>query len=172
MIRVNVNEAFSITVTLIDETTGQVATGKTVYYDIRKQPGDLPLSPAVSGTLSESTVSAGIYKAMATIDTAGTYLIYATCSEFLPNIEEVVVVPEYNRHYNTSVEDVIRTSATPNASQVARNVGLGRTDYVVTKIKPDHAVDWGDPATVSGIVYAHYNTTDDDIPFLMGGSGV
>lgn len=172
MIRVNINEIFPITVSLVDETTGLPATGKDVYYDVRLQPDDLPLTPAMSGYLSESTVEPGIYTGLEYINTAGTYLVYATCSGFIPNTEEIVVRPNYNRHYNTSVEDVIRTTATPNASQAVRKVGLGKTDYVVTRIKPESATDWTHPATVSGIVYAHYRELDDDVPFLMGGSGV
>lgn len=172
MIRVNVNETFPITVALIDETLGVAATGKTVYYDIRLQPADTPLAPPLTGILSESTVEPGIYTSMETIDTPGTYLVYATCSGFLPNTEEVIVSYNYNRHYNTSVEDVIRSSAIPTASQTVRNVGLGKTDYVVTRIKPDSAANWSDPATVSGVIYAHYRTIDDDVPYLMGGPGV
>jgi hypothetical protein len=172
MIRVNVSETFPITVTLVDEFNGIPATGKTVLYDVRQQPNDIPLVPAMTGTLIESTVEPGIYTNMETINTAGTYLIYATCSGFLSNTEEVIVTPNYNRHYNTSVEDVIRTTVTPNASQTARKVGLGKTDYIITRIKPDSAVDWSHPATVSGLVYAHYREMDNDTPFLMGDSGV
>jgi hypothetical protein len=172
MIRVNISETFPITVSLIDESSGTAATGRTVLYDIRQQPNDVSLVPTKTGILTESTVEPGIYTKMETIDTAGTYLIYATCSGFLSNTEEVIVSPDYNRHYNTSVEDVIRTAIIPNASQAIRNVGLGKTDYIITRIKPDSAADWTHPATVSGFVYAHYREMDEDNPFLMGGSGV
>jgi hypothetical protein len=172
MIRVTVNEVFPVTVSLVDETTGQVATGQDVYYDIRRQPNDAVLSPPVAGSLTESTIEPGIYNALESINQEGTYVVYATCSGFLPNTEEIIVAPNYNRHYNTAVEDVIRSSATPTASQAARKVGLGKTDYVITRIKPDHAADWTDPATVSGVVYAHYRELDDDVPFKMGGPGV
>ena len=172
MIRVNENETFPITVSLIDEVLAIPATGKTVYYDVRELPGDLPLSPALSGTLPESPVEPGIYKTLASIDEAGTYVVYATCSGFIPNTENIIVSHDYSRHYNTSVEDVVRTSGSPSASQTARNVGLGKTDYVITRIKPELASDWSDPSTVSGIVYAHYRELDDDVPFLMGDSGV
>jgi len=168
MIRVNVNETFPITVALVDEVDAVPATGRDVYYDVRQLPGDVVLTPPLEGVLPESTVEPGIYKTLASIDEAGTYVVYATCSGFLPNTEEIIVSHNYNRHYNTSVEDVIRSSASPNASQAVRNVGLGRTDYVITRIKPESAADWSGPATVSGIVYAHYRTTDDEVPFLMG----
>lgn len=172
MIRVKISEIFPVTVSLIDETTGQVATGKTVSYDIRKQPTDTMLSPPVAGTLTESLVEPGIYNALESISEAGTFVVYATCSGFLPNTEEIIVSPNYNRHYNTSVEDVIRNTAVPTASQAIRKVGLGKTDYVITRIKPESAADWTHSATVSGIVYAHYREMDDDVPYLMGGSGV
>lgn len=179
MIRVNENEIFPITVALVDETTRKAATGKTVYYDVRRQPGDLPLTPIMSGVLTESTVEAGIYTGTRAIDTEGTYIVYATCSGFLSSTEEIVVNPEniydvtkYNRHYNTSVEDVTRTTAIPTASQVVRKVGLGKTDYVITRIKPEYAADWSHPDTVSGSIFAHYRQLDDDIPYLVGGSGV
>lgn len=172
MIRVNENETFPITVALVDETTSLPATGKIVYYDIRLQPGDLSLTPTMSGVLSESTVEPGIYTGMDVIDTAGTYLVYATCPGFLSNTEEIIVDPNYNRHYNTSVEDVIRTTAIPNASQTVRKVGMGKTDYIITRIKPNSAADWSHLSTVSGVVYAHYRDLDDDVPYLVGGSGV
>jgi hypothetical protein len=178
MIRVNVNEAFPITVALIDETQGIAATGQTVYYDVRLQPTDSALSPPLNGLLTESTVEPGIYTTMQSIDTAGTYLVYATCSGFITNTEEIIVnteniyeVIKQNRHYNTSVEDVIRTNATPSASQTIRKVGLNKTDYVVTSIKGNSDSDWSG-TVASGIVYAWYRNEDDVVPFKMGGPGV
>jgi hypothetical protein len=169
MIRVNINETFPVAVSLIDETSGTAATGKTVYYDIRKQPSDTSLSPPAAGTLVESSVEPGIYNTLESINESGTYIIYATCSGFISNTEEVIVSPNYDRHYNTAVEDVVRTSVTPTASQTARKVAVGNTDYVVTRVKPDHATDWSDLATVSGVVYAHYRDEGDSVPFKMGG---
>lgn len=178
MIRVNVNEAFPVTVALIDETTGTAATGKEVYYDIRLQPTDAPLAPPLEGILSESTVEPGIYTTMETIGSPGTYLVYATCSGFLPNTEEIIVnaeniyeVVKQNRHYNTAVEDVIRTSATPSASQTIRKVGMNKTDYVVTSIKGNTDSDWSG-TVASGIIYAWYRNVDDVVPYKMGGPGV
>jgi len=178
MIRVNVNEPFPVTVALIDETIGAAATGQTVYYDIRLQPTDTPLSPPLTGILSESTVEPGIYTTMETVDAAGTYLVYATCSGFITNTEEVIVnaeniyeVVKQNRHYNTSVEDVIRENAVPNASQTVRKVGMNKTDYVVTSIKGNSASDWSG-TVASGIIYAWYRNVDDAVPYKMGGPGV
>ena len=68
MIRVNINEPFSITVVLIDESTGELAPGQEVYYDVRSID-DTPLTPTLSGILTESTVEQGIYKKEVTIST-------------------------------------------------------------------------------------------------------
>jgi hypothetical protein len=175
MIRVNKNETFPITVSLVDEVALEAATGKTVYYDIRRQPGDVSLSPPHTGILVESTIEPGIYNALESVDTAGEYVVYATCSGFISNTEELIVNAENiyevvkNTHqYNISVEDVIRESAVPTASQAARNVPLGLTDYVVTWIKAETDADWSTPVS-SGIVWAHYRSTDDTVPYLMGG---
>jgi hypothetical protein len=173
MIRVDKNEIFPILVSLIDEAAGQLAAGQTVYYDIR-QMNDSPLSPAVSGTLTESTVEPGIYKYEESIPTEGEYIIYATCSGFITNTEEVIVNPEsiydlekQNRHYNISVEDVIRGNAVANASQIIRKVALGESDYIITRIKPDNDTTWSG-TTTSGIVYAWYRNEDECAPYKMG----
>lgn len=174
MISVNVDEVFPITVSLIDETNGTPATGETVNYDVRKQPDDTSLSPAIAGVLTESSVEPGIYKTLASISEAGTYTIYATCDGFISNTEDVVVnseniyeVVKQSRHYNISVEDVTRTSHTPSVSQAARNVPRGRTDYVITRIKRDQDTDWTGAHVVEGIVYAHYRRDTDKAPYKM-----
>jgi len=174
MIRVDKNEIFPILVSLIDESIGQLAAGQTVYYDIR-QTDDFPLSPPVSGTLTESLVEPGIYRSNESIPTDGGYIIYATCSGFITNTEEIIVNPEsiydlekQNRNYNISVEDVVRENAIANASQTARKVALGNTDYIVTLIKYDYETTWSG-ATTSGVVYAHYKDEADSVPYLMGG---
>lgn len=178
MIRVNINETFPIAVTLVDEVTAVPATGKTVYYDVRLLPGDVVLAPPLDGVLPESPVEPGIYKALASIDEAGTYMIYATCSGFLANTEEIIVtefgeevLPSVyaNRHYNISVEDVIRTTNTPTANQALRNIPKGKTDYIITKIKRDEDTDWSDPVA-QGNVYAWYRSDKDKVPYKMGGS--
>lgn len=178
MIRVDIGEQFPIIVSLIDEQTGQNAGGQIVYYDIR-DADDNPLTPTLAGTLTESSVEPGIYRTVITsgISDSGIYIIYATCSGFTTNTEELIVNPEniyevtkqtYN--YNISVEDVVRTTASGSmtASQIARNVPLGKTDYLVTLIKTDNAVDWSNPVT-SGIVYAHYESLSSALPYKMGG---
>jgi hypothetical protein len=173
MIRVDKNEVFPILVSLIDENTGQLASGQTVYYDIRNM-NDLPLSPPLAGTLTESTVEPGIYRGEESIPDDGRYVIYATCSGFVTNTEEVLVNPEsiydltkQNRHYNISVEDVIRENAIATPSQTIRKVGLGQSDYTITKIKYDSDTTWSG-TTTSGVVYAWYRDEDDCAPYKMG----
>lgn len=173
MIRVDKNETFPILVSLLDETTGALSSGRTVYYDIR-YVNNTSLSPPVAGTLTESTVEAGIYKGAVSIPSSGQYVIYATCSGFVTNTEEVIVNPEsiydltkQNRHYNISVEDVLRENVVATASQTIRNVSVGNTDYVITEIKQDSDTTWSG-TTTSGVVYAWYSTTTDSIPYKMG----
>ena len=178
MIRVKINESFHITATLLDEELGEAATGKTVYYDLRLKSNDSVLSPPVSGILAESIVEPGIYGTLISLPSPGNYVVYVTCSGFLTNAEDIIV-DEYdednvltavyaNRHYNISVEDVIRENNTPTASQAARNVPKGRTDYVITKIKRDEDSDWSAPVA-QGNVYAWYRTEKDRVPYKMGG---
>jgi hypothetical protein len=185
MIRVCANESFPIVVTLLDEETGQAASGKIVYYDIRKQPEDSPLVPPISGTLTESMVEAGIYKTaqLPTISGVGSYIIYATCSGFISGTEELNVVEEADysdlsalvkqtRHYNISVEDVIRTNDDPIPSQIVRKVPHGRTDYVITKIKRDSDSDWSGAYVAEGRTYAWYSRTNAKTPYKMGDDGL
>ncbi|HLD90946.1 MAG TPA: hypothetical protein VI911_08040 [Patescibacteria group bacterium] len=174
MIRANVGENFPILVSLFNEEDSSLASGETVYYDVRRID-DSALIPPINGTLIESTVEAGLYKTAVSIDEAGIFICYATCSGFLTSSEEILVNEQniYNivnntRHYNISVEDVLRLNATPTASQTARNVPLNKTDYVITKIKSDDASDWSSPVA-SGTVHAHYRTSTDTVPYLMGG---
>ncbi len=174
MIRVDISEQFPVVVSLIDETTGTAAAGQTVYYEIRKDD-DSSLSPHIGGVLPESAVEAGIYRKVQTIPTAGSYIIYSTCSGFTSGAEELIVNPEsiydvtkMDRQYNVSVEDVPRSTVSGTASQIVRNVPYGETDYIITRIKNDADPDWTGTVT-SGIVYAHYRSITDTLPYLMGG---
>jgi hypothetical protein len=181
MIRANVGEQFPITVSLTDELNGGMGTGKTVYYDFREQPSDTPLTPTMSGTLPESSVEPGVYTKMFSIDTVGDYIVYTASAEFMSGAEDVLITADeheeladlirQNRNYNLSVEDVIRENAVANASQTARKVALGNTDYIVNVIKPDSDSDWSG-STVSGITYAWYKDESDDVPYKMAGDGV
>ena len=176
MINTNIGQSFTLTSVLEDEATREISSGETVYYDIRKQPGDTALSPAVSGVLLESSVEPGVYKNYVTINEAGNFIAYITCSGFFPATEDIYVAEEnivelikQNRHYNISVEDVVRTSTTPTANQALRNVPLGLTDYVVTKIKSDSDSDWSGASVVEHTVYAWYSSDTDIAPYKMGG---
>jgi hypothetical protein len=175
MYRVDKEEQFPILVQLVNEQTGELATGETVYYDIRVAADDSELTPAVSGTLIESTVESGLYKNVASISEPGRYIIYAICFGFLTNSEELIVNPEsvydltkQNRNYNTLVEDVIRTNVTPTPSQTTRKVSVGNTDHIITKIKHDYETTWSG-TTISGAAYAWYKSESDSVPYLMGG---
>jgi hypothetical protein len=175
LLRVDILERFPVVVSLIDEETGQLATGRNVSYDIR-YPDDSSLSPPISGILVESTVQPGIYKTVESISLPGQYIIYATCSGFVSSTEEVIVNPEniyqltkMNRHYNISVEDVVRENPVPTSSQITRKVPMGLTDYIITIIKKDDQPDWN-TTTTSGITYAWYRDLDDRAPYKMGGA--
>jgi hypothetical protein len=174
MIRVNKNETFPLLVALLDESTGQNVSGETVYYEVR-DIYDNVLTPSVSGTLSESTVEPGIYKTALTLTQGGNFVAYATCSGFATSTEEIIVNEDNiyhlvrdTHHYNISVEDVPRLNATPTTSQIARNVPLNSTDYVITRIKGNEDLDWSG-TTTSGVVYAHYRAVTDTVPYKMGG---
>ena len=174
MIRVDKGEIFPVTVALWDEDTGENASGQTVYYDLRDM-SDAHLVPPINGKMDESTVVSGIYKTTATINTAGRYVCYATCSGFYDSSEEVIVNPEniytlvkQNRHYNISVEEVVRTNVVATVSQATRKVPLTKTDYIITRIKWDFESDWSS-TTVSGLVYAWYRTDTDLVPYKMSG---
>lgn len=185
MLRVNSNEIFPITVTLVDDKEGVLVTGQTVNYDIRKQPEDEELTPPIGGVLLESSVESGVYRDIVSIENPGIYLIYATCSGFITNTEEIMVNSEnivdiieddlkplikQNRHFNISVEDVIRTNDLPTQSQAKRNVPKGRTDFVITKIKRDEDLDWSGSHVIEGRVYAWYRSDKEKAPYRMGGS--
>ncbi len=176
MIRVNVNETFPIIASISDECTGgDLVSGQIVQYELRDIE-DSELSPGVSGVLTESLVAPGIYRSTASVPTSGLYLIYTTCSGYLPNTEELFINPEniydlvkQNRSYNISVEDVLRENVSSTASQTIRNVSLDVTDYITTHVKWDDSPTWSG-ATVSGVSYAWYRSVDDEIPYKMGSS--
>jgi len=174
MIRVDKNEVFPILVSLIDENTGQLAAGQTVYYDIR-QMDDNELSSPIYGVVPESVIEPGIYRYQESIPTAGEYVLYVTCSGFITNTEELIVNPEniyelekQNRHYNISVEDVLRENAIATSSQQVRNVAVGNTDYVMSWIKRDSDNTWAGGTVSSGVVYAWYRNEYDAVPYKMG----
>lgn len=177
MIVANINESFKITAGLLDETTGSLTAGQQVYYIVKEQPGDIDLSPVVSGTLTESSVSPGVYSTILSISEAGFYTVYVTCNGYTSNTEDIKINSEdtnelikQNRNYNTLVEDVLRTNSTPTASQTVRKVPNGGTDYIVTKIKQEQDSDWTGDNVIEGRMYAWYRNVGDTVPYKMGSS--
>lgn len=175
MIRVDQYEEFPLTAMIMDECTGEMMPSRVVYYNVLDED-DIPLSPPVSGVFDESTTNPGVYKKELTINEPGIYYAYATCSGFNVGVEEIIVNPEniyelakQNRHYNISVEDVMRTNVTATASQILRKVPLEKTDYIITKIKGEDDADWSGPTVASGEVYAWYRDINDEVPFKMAG---
>jgi hypothetical protein len=174
MIRVDIDEQFPVSVQLLNERTNRLVKYRTVGYEVL-DVDDNPLIPPVSGTMTESTSTRGIYNTEISLSSAGRYIFYATCSGFSENAEEILVNPEniyeltkQNRHYNIGVEEVLRTNAIATASQTTRNVALNKTDYVINRIKMDSDSYWNG-TTVSGNIYAWYRNLGDDIPYKMGG---
>lgn len=176
MVRIDIGESFPITVALWDEATGQNASGRIVYYDVRDD-NDNPLSPTLNGILVESTTTSGIYQTTLSIDVAGEYICYVYSDEFYSSSEEIIVnseniydVVKQTHNYNISVEDVLRTTdpGDETASQLTRKVPYLKTDYIVTSIRADGAVDWSNPVA-SGIVYAWYTSIIDTQPYKMEG---
>ena len=175
MIVSNINESFKVTAGLVDQATGLMSAGQQVSYVVKEQPGDVDLSPVVSGTLTESSVSPGIYSTMLTISTAGFYTMYVTCAGYTSNTEDIKISSEdinelvkQNRNHNTLVEDVLRTNATPTASQTTRKVPDGGTDYILTKIKQDQDSDWTGGDVIESRIYAWYRNVGDTVPYKMG----
>ena len=176
MIEANKNESFPITVSLFDELKGELISGRAVVYDIRTI-NDLPLAPTITGTLIESVVELGIYKTELSIPDSGSFTCYVTCSGFITSTEDIAIneeniydITKENRTYNTSVIEVVRTtvSGSANPSQIARNVSIGNTDYIISKVKLEDDTDWTNPVS-SGISYAHYANLTDELPYMMAG---
>ena len=176
MIKVNKNETFPLLVSLLDEGSDRLINGKVVTYDVRTID-DQELNPTISGVLTESTTTSGIYHTSLSLPTAGSFACYITCNGFISEAESILVSEENifeltRSHYpfNSKVMDVTRTTAyderTP--SQISRHVPYGKTDYIVTVIKHDFDLTWNNPIA-SGISYAHYLTEDSMLPYMMAG---
>jgi len=93
VIRADINEEFPVSVSLVDEVKGVIVPNKTVLYDVR-DTDDNPLVPPLTGIMKESTIEPGIYVTELSISTPGEYVLYATCSGFLPNTEEIIINEE------------------------------------------------------------------------------
>lgn len=172
MIRVDRNEQFPITAMILDECSGEIVSSAVVQYTICDDSD----TPTLSGVFLESVEEPGVYIDTVSLPDPGVYRIYATCSGYNVGTEDIVVNPEniyeltkQNRHYNLEVEEVLRENTIANASQAARNVPLGQTDYIINRIKLDTSSDWSGPTVASGTVYAHYRNITEDLPYKMGG---
>lgn len=66
------------------------------------------------------------------------------------------------RQWNIATEDVLATVVIPN-----RNVAIGKTNYILIKIKEDSDSDWSNPIREEKI-YAWYKYVGDDRPYYMG----
>jgi hypothetical protein len=172
MIRVDRNEQFPITAMILDECSGEIVSSAVVHYTVLDAGG----STTLSGVFSESDNNPGVYIANISLSDAGIYRTYATCSGYNVGTEDILVNPEniyeltkQNRHYNIGVEEVLRTNPIATASQTARNVPMNQTDYIINRVKLDTASDWSGPTVASGIIYAHYRTITDSLPYKMDG---
>ncbi len=125
-------------------------------------------------------LSEGHYRAEFTPNETGTWYMTVYHGDYFPwgksddilvyasDFDTVTASVKQNRNYNVSVEDVIRENISSTASQTARSVSRGRTDYIVTQIKGDDTTTWSG-STTSGISYAWYRTVADTIPYKIGG---
>lgn len=66
------------------------------------------------------------------------------------------------RQWNIATEDVLATSVISS-----RNVAVGKTNYILIKIKEDFDSDWSNPIREEKI-YAWYKYVGDDRPYYMG----
>lgn len=163
MIRIDAGEQFSIMAVLVDEDS--MGGGVPVYYTI-KNSHDVVID---SGTLIEDTTYSGIYTKYVTISAAGNYKVFYKSSGFSSGVEEIIVRKEalselikQMRQHNISMENV---SAIDNIS--SRNVAIGKTNYIIIKIKNDSDVDWSNPVSERK-VYFHYKNMGDDQPYYCG----
>ena len=163
MIRVDAGEQFSIMATLVDE--GSMGEGLSVYYSIKSSAGMV----IDSGGLTEDTTYSGIYSKYVTINVVGNYKVFYGSVDYASGAEEVIVTEEslaklikQVRQHNMSMENVLATVNIP-----ARNVAIGKTNYVIIKVKNDSDVDWSSPISERR-VYSHYRNMGDDQPYYMG----
>lgn len=91
MIRANINEQVPITVSLLDDSSGEMVGGESVTYEAREHSSD-PLFPAyMSGTLDESEHTTGVYHKLLAFPEPGHFVVYVTCSGYSSDAENVWV---------------------------------------------------------------------------------
>ncbi|MBW1799215.1 MAG: hypothetical protein JRJ85_00665 [Deltaproteobacteria bacterium] len=163
MIRVDSGEEFYVTTTLVD--VDSMGSGKDVLYTIKNN------SDAVidSGALVENTTYSGIYSKNVAINTVGSYKVFYECTNYPTGVEDIIVTAEslsklikQTRQWNMATENVLATT-----NILARNVAIGKTDYIIIKIKEDAAIDWSSPIREEK-VYAWYKALGNDQPYYIG----
>ena len=163
MLSVNVNESFYLTVVLVDDDS--MGSGENVSFTVLDNADNVILS----GTLDESPQFSGTYSKEISLPSPGDFRAYYTVQGYPTGIEYIKVEQEsladlikQNRQTNMSVENVLATQDIPN-----RNVAVGRTDYVIIRIKRDSDTNWDSPITTRRL-YAWYAQMGDDQPVYMG----
>ena len=141
MIKVDVGEHFSIIATLVDEDS--MGTGLSVAYGIKNSSGTI----VDSGTLIEDTTYSGVYSKNISLSSSGNYIAFYEAVDYARGAENIVVVEEplarlikQVRHWNMATENVLAAVDIPS-----RNVAIGKTDYIIIKIKDDDDSDWSSP---------------------------
>jgi hypothetical protein len=166
MIVVDKNEQFILTASFISDFL--LLEGADVSYEIYDD-SDIVVS---SGTMAESSVQPGIYKANESISEGGYYICYintedrSIAEQIEVNNDTDYLLAKQNRNYNISIEEVVLTNV-PTGTQVDRNVKQGNTDYVIERVKEDGNDDWIG-TTASGNVYVWYQ--QNSRPFKVGGN--
>jgi hypothetical protein len=77
-------------------------------------------------------------------------------------IDDIGKLIKQVRQWNISTEDILAGS-----SILSRNVAVGKTDYIIIKIKEDADSDWSNPIREEKL-YAWYRYVGDDRPYYMG----
>ena len=163
MLSVDINEKFYLTVVLVDDLS--MGSGESVSYTVV----DSLDNPTTSGMLTESVDFVGTYSKEISLSVSGDYRVYYHVDHYPTGMEYVKVKPEslaelikQNRQSNMSVENVFAVSDIP-----VRNVAIGRTDYIIVRLKADNDTDWSNPV-VERSLYAWYAAMGDDQPIYMG----
>ena len=165
MIKVDSGETFYITTTLVDKNS--MESGVFVSYSIKGANDVVTLS----GVLIEDTTYSGVYSKSISIETPGNYKVFYNAEGYPTGVENIIVAEEslsklikQTRQWNLATENVLATS-----SILERNVAVGRTDYIIIKIKNDIDINWDNPIREEKI-YAWYKVMGDNSPYYMGES--
>lgn len=163
MIKVGVNEQFSITAALVDEDS--MGHGLVVNYVIEDAGG----AYVDGGVLDENLMHNGIYCKYVSLASPGKYRVFYESVGYPTGVEDVTVsqdtlaeLVKQNRQGNIAVKNILAIS-----DILARNVAVGKTNYIIIYVKRDSDLDWSSPVSEKRI-YAHYKNLGDDNPYYMG----